>query len=60
MQEPTSQSAVMIVDLMNLHEETVDYLIWPEAVYPQGHLVCAVCESLIDPAEDGRAQADSC
>lgn len=43
MEEPASQSAVVEVDPVDLHEEAVDYLIWPETVHPQGHLVGAVC-----------------
>lgn len=43
MEEPASQGTVVEVDLVDLHEEAVNDLIWPETVNPRGHVVGAVC-----------------
>lgn len=48
MEEPAGQSTIVEVGLVNLHEESVNYLIGPEAIHPHGHLVSAVCQTLID------------
>lgn len=56
MEEPTSQGTVVEVDPVDLHEEAVNDLIWPETVNPRGHMVCAVCEFLINPAEGDDTQ----
>lgn len=56
MQETAGEGAVAEVAPVDLHEETVDRLVRPEAVHSQGHLVGAVCESLIEPAEGDSTQ----
>lgn len=50
MDEAAGQSAVMEVDLVDVHEEAVDHLIGPEAVHSQSNLIGAVRKSLVDPA----------
>lgn len=56
MDEPPGQGAVVEVALVNLHEESVDHLVRPEAAHPEGHLEGAVCQVLIHPAEGDNAQ----
>lgn len=51
MQETAGEGAIVEVAPVDLHKEAVDHLVRPEAVHSQGHLVGAVCKSLIDPAE---------
>lgn len=58
LEEASGHSTVVEVDPVDVHEEAVDYLIRPEAVHPQGHLVGAVCQSLVDPAEGNNTQSD--
>lgn len=56
MDEPSSQGAVVKVAPVNLHEEAVDHLVWPEAANPVGHLEGAICQILIQPAEGDNTQ----
>lgn len=59
MEEPASQGTVVEVDPVDLHEEAVNDLIWPETVHHRGHMVGAVCEFLINPAEGDDTQSDT-
>lgn len=58
--EPAGQRAGLEVVLMNLHEESVDNLVWPEAAHPQGHLVGAVRHVPVSPAGGDKTQSESC
>lgn len=59
MEEPAGRGAVVEVEPVNLREEAVDRLVRPEAVHPQGHLVGAVCKSLVCPAGGDDTQSNA-